>query len=67
MLEALREVYKNDAITRKQKMSPQERLCFHQAHSAKVMANLKRWLEDQLDPLPPVIPDIRGRGILSHD
>jgi len=48
VLEALREVYKNDATTRKQKMSRQERLCFHQAHSAEVMADLKRWLEDQL-------------------
>jgi hypothetical protein len=48
VLEALRKVYKNDATTRKQKMSPLERLCFHQAHSAEVMTDLKRWLEDQL-------------------
>ena len=48
VLEALRQVYKNDDTTRKQEMSPRERLHFHQAHSAEVMADLKRWMEDQL-------------------
>jgi hypothetical protein len=48
LLKELGKVYKNDKTTREQEMSPQERLHFHQAHSAKVMADLKRWIEDQL-------------------
>jgi hypothetical protein len=48
MLEELGKVYKNDAVTRKKKMSPEERLHFHQAHSAKIMEDLKSWIEDQL-------------------
>ena len=48
VLETLGQVYMHDATTRKQGMSPEERLRFHQAHSAEVMADLKRWMEDQL-------------------
>jgi hypothetical protein len=47
LLEALGEVYKNDATTRKHEMSPEERLHFHQAHSAEIMADLRRWMKDQ--------------------
>lgn len=42
-------VYKNDAVTRKAKMSPQQRLTYHQKHSQTVMEDLKEWLEKQLD------------------
>ncbi len=48
VLEALSQIYKHDATTREQEMSPQERLCFHQAHSTEVMADLQRWMNDQL-------------------
>ena len=48
LLEALGQVYKNDATTREQEMSPQERLRFHQAHSAEIMADLQLWMKDQL-------------------
>jgi transposase len=44
----LREVYKNEATTREQNMSPQERLRFHQAHSAGLMDDLRRWMTEQL-------------------
>jgi transposase len=47
LLEQLREVYKNDALTRQ--MSPEERLAFHQAHSGPLMAGLEKWLRAQLD------------------
>jgi transposase len=49
VLETLRQVYKHDATTREQKMSAQERLNFHQAHSAELMADLKRWLTEQIE------------------
>ena len=45
----LKEVYKNDAIARKQSLSPQERLDFHQAESGPLMDHLKEWLTQQLN------------------
>jgi transposase len=49
VLEELRTVYKNDAIARKQQMSPEERLHLHQAESGPVMKELKTWLKAQID------------------
>jgi hypothetical protein len=49
VLEALKAIYKNDAIARKRKLSPTERLRFHQAQSGSVMENLHTWLNRQLD------------------
>lgn len=48
VLEALREVYRIDADAKKQKMSPTQRLLFHQTHSGPVMVELKRWMEAQI-------------------
>jgi hypothetical protein len=47
VLEMLGEVYKYDAETRERKLSPQERLRFHQQHSGPVMQQLQQWLEAQ--------------------
>ncbi|MCP4896036.1 MAG: transposase, partial [bacterium] len=49
VLECLCRVYRNDAITRREEMSPEERLRFHQEHSAKVMKDLKSWMLEQLE------------------
>ena len=49
VLETLSDVYKNDAYARNQSMSPQERLEYHQAESGPLMAELGRWLEEQLE------------------
>jgi len=49
VLEALREVYRHDALAKAQAMSASERLLFHQAQSGPVMAQLKQWLEAQID------------------
>ena len=48
VLENLGEVYHNDALSREKKMSPEERLAFHQEHSGPVMERLKDWLTAQL-------------------
>ena len=48
VLEKLGEVYNNDAVTREQRMSPDERLRFHQVHSRPVMEELQKWLTKQL-------------------
>jgi transposase len=47
VLETLGEVYKYDAEAREKKLSPTERLRFHQGHSGPVMQQLHHWLETQ--------------------
>jgi transposase len=49
VLKALEVVYKNDEETRKQNLSPEARLQFHQAHSAPVMNELHNWLTRQIE------------------
>jgi len=49
VLERLRVVYKNDAFARRAQMPAQERLGYHQNHSAEVMEQLQRWMNDQLE------------------
>ena len=49
VLETLAEVYKNDEITKERKMTPGQRLSFHQQKSSSLMKKLKNWLTDQLD------------------
>jgi transposase len=49
VITALEAIYTNDAEARKQKLSPGERLLFHQAHSAAIMSDLHDWLTRQLD------------------
>jgi len=48
LVETLGKVYHNDAITKEQGMPAQQRLEFHQAHSAPVMEELKGWAADQI-------------------
>jgi hypothetical protein len=47
LLEQLGLVFKNEADC--SKLSPEQRLAFHQQHSATVMNKLKLWLDAQLD------------------
>jgi transposase len=49
VLEALREVFRADAWARQARMSPEERLRYHQEHSSPVMERLKAWMELQID------------------
>ena len=49
VLEILGEVYGNEAITRDQQMSPQDRLRFHQIRSGPLMTQLREWFTQQLD------------------
>jgi hypothetical protein len=48
VLEALGRVYYHDAQVREHSLSAQERLRFHQQHSAPVMEELHGWLQAQL-------------------
>ena len=47
VLEVFRDVYHNDAVARRQGMSPEERLSFHKAESAPRMEDLRRWMAEQ--------------------
>jgi transposase len=49
VLQALAEVYRYDEQAREQGFSPEDRLRFHQTHSAPVMTALQGWLTAQLD------------------
>jgi len=48
VLKALKEVYKNDATARKEGLSPEARLRFHEAESGPLMEDLKQWMEGQI-------------------
>jgi transposase len=49
VLETLGEVYHHDGLARKHKLSPEERLLYHQQHSGPVMGQLQQWLAAQLE------------------
>jgi transposase len=48
VLGILKVVYANDAMARAQRMSPQQRLHFHQVHSGPAMAQLEAWMDEQI-------------------
>jgi hypothetical protein len=45
MLETLGGIWHHDALARKQGLSPEERLRFHQEHSGPLMKTLHDWME----------------------
>jgi transposase len=49
ILEALGGVYRNDALAREQQLSVEERLRFHQQHSAPLMQELHTWMKEQFN------------------
>jgi transposase len=49
VIELLAEVYKNDETAKEEKMTPHERLDYHQAHSGPVMDTLREWMNGQFD------------------
>lgn len=49
VLETLKDLYKNDAMAKRQGMSPERRLQFHQTQSGPKMDELKAWLTAQIE------------------
>jgi len=47
VLESLGAVYGFDAEARDRRLTPEERLTFHQTRSAPVMEGLRQWMENQ--------------------
>jgi transposase len=48
VLQILKLVYANDALARAQRLLPEQRLHFHQAHSGPAMAELEAWMDQQI-------------------
>jgi transposase len=44
----LKLVYASDALAKAQRLSPQQRLLFHQARSGPAMAELQAWMDEQI-------------------
>jgi hypothetical protein len=49
VIEVLAEVYQHDAHCREQNLSREQRLAYHQEHSAPLMEALERWMAEQLE------------------
>jgi transposase len=49
IIDVYKEVYKNDAIARERRMSPEDRLKFHQEKSAPIMEDFYQWLNERID------------------
>jgi hypothetical protein len=49
VLQVLRQVFDHDEQARKEQLSPEARLAYHQAQSQPLMDELKRWLDTQID------------------
>ena len=49
VLEVISQVFDHDEQARKEQLSPQARLAYHQAQSQALMDGLKRWLDQQMD------------------
>src|SRR5207249_2751022 len=49
VLQVISQVFDHDEQARKEQLSPQTRLAYHQAQSQPLMEALKKWLDTQLD------------------
>jgi len=49
VIDALAIVYQNDGVARKESMSPEKRLAYHQEHSAPVLEALKDWMVQKVE------------------
>jgi transposase len=49
VIETLGKVYKNDQVSKVEKMTDQQRLEYHQTHSGPLMQQLEDWLDAQLN------------------
>jgi len=49
VLETVQQIYMHDEQTRREAMSDEQRLLFHQQHSGPLMVDLKRWMEEKIE------------------
>ncbi len=60
LIEVLAEVYHNDTHTKELSMTPEKRLIYHKEHSGPLMAELRSWLDKQIDE--PLVEPNSGLG-----
>jgi hypothetical protein len=65
VVDAIAEIYKNEAHCKEQRLTPAQRLAYHQEHSAEVMEELKAWMEQQLKD-KQVEPNSRLGGAFDY-
>ena len=49
VIDAIATIYKHEAQCQEQRLTPEQRLAYHQANSAQVMEDLKTWMEQQIE------------------
>ncbi len=49
VIEAIAKVYEHETECKKQRLTPDQRLAYHQQHSRAVMGDLKAWMEKQFE------------------
>jgi hypothetical protein len=49
VIEAIAKVYEHETECKKQRLTPDQRLAYHQQHSRAVMDDLKAWMEKQIE------------------
>jgi hypothetical protein len=49
VIEAIAKVYEHETACKKQRLTPDQRLAYHQQHSRAVMDDLKAWMEKQFE------------------
>ena len=65
VIDAIAEIYKHEAHCKEQRLTPAQRLAYHQEHSAAVMKDLKAWMEQQLED-KRVEPNSRLGGAFNY-
>ncbi len=65
MIDVIAEIYKHEAQYKEQRLTPTERLAYHQAHSGPVMTALKTWMVQQLEE-KRVEPNSRLGGAFDY-
>ena len=65
VIETLAEVYKYDEEARMEKMTPSERLCFHQEKSKPLMDKLEEWFDEQFTQ-KKIEPNSNLGGVIEY-
>ena len=65
VIKKLKDVYKNEAVAKKRKLSDEERLEYHQENSKPLMDDLEEWLEEQFSK-KKVEPNSSLGGAISY-
>ena len=65
VIDAIAEIYQHEAHCKQQRLSPAQRLAYHQTHSGEVMEDLKAWMEQQVED-KQVEPNSRLGGAFDY-